>query len=301
MPGKREEGVYSITELSPSARKRVLEEWRYKIWDQNDSDWLGEDFKETLSERGFSNPKVYWSLNGCQGDGVAFEGNLDASDFFKWIFSGDEHAKPFTKEAKQFVLLQDVVGIRVTHSGNYTHSESMDVEIEVTGEEMDLVPEKYREEVTKFYNEKQFAFEDWEHAKRTIEHERNTPIREWNKRMDERSRMLKRGPKEWRPAMNPPRPQPLDLPYPPEPDLDIPVRIQRMMDQAVRTFADLSGEAGGHLLNDFQAFIQEWVRDTSRELEKIGEGEMEYRQSDEAITEFLEANEYTFDEEGTEL
>src|SRR6266404_2770635 len=98
MAGKRKEGVFSITELSEEARKRVLEEWRYKIWDQHDSDWLSETFKEILSERGFSNPEVCWSLSSCQGDGVAFWGNLYPSDLFKWIFSGDKQAKPFVKE-----------------------------------------------------------------------------------------------------------------------------------------------------------------------------------------------------------
>lgn len=294
-PG-REEGVFSIKELSPEVRKRVLEDWRYKIWDQHDSDWLGETFQEILSERGFSDPKVYWSLNGCQGDGVAFEGHLDAPEFFKWIFSGDKRAKPFQKQAKPFVLLQDLVGIKVSHSGNYYHSNSMDVEIEVTGEEMDLVPEKHRENVRRFYRKKLNAFDEWQYRKRNIESERNAPIYEWNKRMDERSRQMKRGPKEWRPSIGP-RPEPLNLPIPPEPDLDIPIGIQRMMDQAVRTFNEL----GEHIIDDFQTFMTEWVRATSEELSDVGEGEMEYRQSDEQITEFLEANEFTFDEEGDEL
>jgi hypothetical protein len=295
MPGKRGEGVYSIKELSPSARNRVLDKWRYEIWDDTDSDNLSADFKETLSERGFSNPDVCWGLSYSQGDGVAFWGTLHAVDLFKWIFSGDKRAKPFVKQAKSFVLLQDVVSIRVTHSGNYCHSNSMDVEVEVTGEEMDLVPEKYRNEVRKFYNEKLYAFEDWQRDKRQIEHQRNAPIYAWNERINARSRQMKRGPKEWRPPIGP-RPAPFDIPIPPEPDLDIPVRIQRMMDQAVRTFSEIDP-----LVNGFQEFVSEWVKDTSRELEKRGYDEMEYRQSDENIIEFLEANEFEFDEDGEKI
>lgn len=297
MPGKRKEGVFSINELSPEARKRVLEEWRYKIWDQVDSDQLSEDFKQILSERGFSKPEVCWGLGHCQGDGVAFWGRIDPPGFFKWIFSGEKQAKPFVKKAKAFVFLQDVVSIKVTHSGNYCHWNSMNVEIEVTGEEMDLVPEKHRREVSRFYENKQDAFAQWQHAKREVDENRLAPIREWQRRMRARDEMLKRGPKEWRPAMNPARPQPLDLPYPPEPSLDIQIRIQRMLDQAVRTWNELNE----HIANDFETFVSDWVKGTSRELEKIGYDEMDYRQSDEAIIEFLDGNEFEFDEEGEEL
>lgn len=300
MPRKREddggEKVYSITELSEEARKRVLEKWRYEIWDDYDSDQLSDDFKEILSERGFTDPDVCWSLGHCQRDGVAFWGHLDAPEFFKWIFSGDKRAKPFAKQAKPFVFLQDIVSIRVTNSTNDCHWNSMDVEIEVTGDEMDLVPEKHRENVRRFYRQKMNVFDEWQYRKRNIEDERNAPIREWNKRMDERSRQMKKGPKEWRPSPGP-RPPPLDLPIPLEPDIDIPVGIQRMMDKAVRTF----NEMNEHIINDFQTFVSEWVKDTSRELEKMGYGEMEYRQSDENIIEFLDANEFEFDEDGEKV
>lgn len=297
MPGKREreEGVFSINELSPEARKRVLEEWRYKIWGQHDSDWLSETFKEILSERGFMDPKVYWSLSSCQGDGVAFEGYLLPPDFFKWIFSGDPKAKPFVKQAKSFVFLQDLVSIKVTHSGRHYHWNSMNVEMEVVGNEMDLVPEKHRADVQIWYLDKQDAFESWMRTKRNIEYDRNAPIRSWDERANDRSRKIKRGPKEWRPPVGP-RPEPLNLPIPPEPELDIPIRIQRMMDQAVRKFSEIDA-----VVNDFETFVSGWVKDTSKELEKIGYGEMDYRQSDEAITEFLDENEFTFDENGEEL
>lgn len=248
MPGKhkREEGVYSIKELSPEVRKRVLDKWRYVIWDQNDSDFLTDEFKEILSERGFSNPEVCWSLSSSQGDGVAFWGSIDPTDFFKWIFSGEKKAKPFVKEAKKFVFLQDVVGITVMHESRYCHWNSMYAEIEFTGREIDFVPEEMRRQVES-----------------------------WKSRRDD---LPRRGPKEWRPGTG------------------IPRDIQNLIDEAETKFKIAEATIG-----NFQKFVDEWVKDTSRELEKMGYAEMDYRQSDENIIDFLEENEYEFDEDGERL
>jgi hypothetical protein len=44
--------------------------------------------------------------------------------------------------------------------------------------------------------------------------------------------------------------------------------------------------------------VKEWVEDMSRELEKQGYEEIEYRSSDEVIAETLRANGREFDEDG---
>lgn len=246
MPGKRKKGVYSIKELSPETRKRVLDKWRYEIWDQHDSDFLSETFQEILSERGFSEPDVCWSLGYCQGDGVAFKGTIDAADFFKWVFSGEKQAKRFVGEAKKFIFMQDAVGIIVKHEDRYCHWNSMDVEVEFTGSEIDFVPKEMRRQVES-----------------------------WQSRMED---LPRRGPKEWRPGIG------------------IPKNIQKLIGEAEGKF-----KAAETMVGDFERFLDEWVKETSRELEKMGYDEMDYRQSDEAIIEFLDANEYEFDEEGEEV
>lgn len=295
MPEKRREGVFSIRELPEEVQKRVLDRWRYKIWDDHDSQVLTGEFKRILSERGFTNPEVCWSLSYSQGDGMAFWGRIDPQDFFKWVFSGAPFAKPYKKEAKKFVRLQDILSVHVRHEDRYCHWNSMSVEVEVIGSELDLLPEKIRADARKWKDEKEYRLMNWMRDKSEILYRRNEPIREWNKRMDERSSQMKRGPKEWRPKIGP-MPEPLDIPIPPEPVFDIPTRLQRMIDQATADFAAIDP-----LVNEFEEFISEWVKNTSKELEKLGYDEIEYRQSDEQIIEFLEANDYEFDEEGDKL
>ena len=49
---------------------------------------------------------------------------------------------------------------------------------------------------------------------------------------------------------------------------------------------------------EIEEHIQERVQEISRELEKMGYDDIEYRTSDEVVIEFIEANEYDFDEDG---
>ena len=49
---------------------------------------------------------------------------------------------------------------------------------------------------------------------------------------------------------------------------------------------------------EIEEHIQERVKEISRELEKFGYDDIEYRTSDEAVIEFIEANEYDFNEGG---
>jgi hypothetical protein len=52
------------------------------------------------------------------------------------------------------------------------------------------------------------------------------------------------------------------------------------------------------LLNDLQEHIREQTKDLSREFEKAGYADIENKTGDEAIEEFLEANDYEFKENG---
>jgi hypothetical protein len=291
----RPEGSYSIRDLPPDVRKKVLDRWRYDLWDDNDAQFLTETFQEILEERGMASPKVYWSLSSCQGDGVAWEGSLDLEAFFKWVFSGEKLAKPYVRAAKRFVILQDVLSVRVVHESRYYHAHSMHLEIETTGSPIDLVPERYREDVRSHAHTRDMVLEEWRIKKGSIEWDRNAPIREWEEKMRDRSRIMKRGPKEWRPNVGP-KPAPLDIPFPAQPEIQMPVRYLRMIERAEVLFNEIDP-----LINEFEEFLKEWIVDTSRYLEKIGTDEIDYRQTDEYVIEFLENNEYTFDEDGEEL
>ena len=52
------------------------------------------------------------------------------------------------------------------------------------------------------------------------------------------------------------------------------------------------------MLSEFEEFVKEDVKDMSRELEKMGYGEIEYQNSDEVVAENIIANEYEFTADG---
>lgn len=55
------------------------------------------------------------------------------------------------------------------------------------------------------------------------------------------------------------------------------------------------------LLNKLMEFVNKHIKDVSKEMEKIGYSEIEYQTSDEAIGDFLQANEFEFDEDGDRI
>jgi hypothetical protein len=57
---------------------------------------------------------------------------------------------------------------------------------------------------------------------------------------------------------------------------------------------DLTG-----LIPEFQKYMEQWVKDTSKELEKNGYAELEYQSSDDYVKEFIEANDFEFYEDGS--
>jgi len=61
-----------------------------------------------------------------------------------------------------------------------------------------------------------------------------------------------------------------------------------------RDEVDLTG-----LIPEFDDYMEEWVKDTSRELEKYGYDEIAYQSSDGYLKEFIEANELEFYEDGS--
>jgi hypothetical protein len=58
------------------------------------------------------------------------------------------------------------------------------------------------------------------------------------------------------------------------------------------------GKPTSELIKEFQSDLEEDVKDISRELEKIGYAEIEYRQSEEYIADMFEANDFEFTEDG---
>ena len=80
---------------------------------------LAEDFKMQLTERGFPETEVFWSLGYCQGDSVAFYGKVYPED----LKEKDPQAKEFIEALERS---GDVLSIWITGENNPYHHSKFD-------------------------------------------------------------------------------------------------------------------------------------------------------------------------------
>ena len=119
--------VYYFEELSEQAKNKAIEDYRRGgTWEQRDNENLSEYFKERLMEYGFYNDvQIEFSLGYCQGDGVAFYGEID---FSIWLKNHQDH---FTKkELKRLEWLNEECGVelfttRNSYGYHYSHYNTM--------------------------------------------------------------------------------------------------------------------------------------------------------------------------------
>jgi hypothetical protein len=127
---KRPKGLRFFDELSEEAKESAIENERNsgRGFDETDAAFLTEDFQNQLAEKGFEAVKVFWSLNYCQGDGVAFYGRVYADD----LKSKDPEAKKLIERLEK---VGDEISIEITGANNwYHHRNSMTVEIDFESE-----------------------------------------------------------------------------------------------------------------------------------------------------------------------
>lgn len=74
--------VYSINELEKDVKAKVLDRHRYDFNDIVNFD-IQDEFKQRLEEKGYPTDDIRYSLNHCQGDGMAFYGTIDLEEFIE--------------------------------------------------------------------------------------------------------------------------------------------------------------------------------------------------------------------------
>lgn len=169
-----------FNELSKHAKEKVREWYCYEYCEDIIKYDLRERFQEMLKSNGFLNMKVYWSLGYCQGDGVAFGGNLDVGEYLAINYSNvemrnvdmanpefDPYQLPLVDKIKlvqkypEFEPILDGEKYRkayendnkiwgkITHSGRYYHEKSMEVSCECYGddEEIDDLNDEIEKEI----------------------------------------------------------------------------------------------------------------------------------------------------------
>jgi len=83
MPRKEERLIYKFEELSAEAKERAIEQYKNRgwDWDEHDTKMLEEYFQEELETLGLPGGDIRWRLNYSQGDGMAFYGKVDITDY----------------------------------------------------------------------------------------------------------------------------------------------------------------------------------------------------------------------------
>lgn len=129
----RPKGLRFFPELKPEAQELAVSKERDspERFDWDDAEFLTEDFKTQLTEYGFEEAEVYWSLGYCQGDGVAFYGRVYP-----------ESLKEKDRTAKRLIAALEAAGdelyIEITGAnGHYHHWNSMTFEIDFENESDD--------------------------------------------------------------------------------------------------------------------------------------------------------------------
>lgn len=74
--------VYKVSELSDEVRAKVIEKHRYDFNDIVNFD-IKDEFVQRLEEKGYPTDDIRYSLNHCQGDGMAFYGEIDLEEFIQ--------------------------------------------------------------------------------------------------------------------------------------------------------------------------------------------------------------------------
>ena len=116
--------VYEYEELSDDAKKVALQAVQDGLeFDDVDTSSLSEYFSEWLEELGLPGDDVRWSLNCCQGDGVAFYGSVDLD---RMAFLHSEIA-PELRYLAEFQL--DVSISKRLSLSSYDHWNTMIIEI----------------------------------------------------------------------------------------------------------------------------------------------------------------------------
>lgn len=117
--------LYSVKELTGKAKDRAIEAGRTFANETFDSDGMTEELQDhAIEKHGVKTDTCYWSISFCQGDGVAFYGNLDLDELAKK--HGD--VKAILAKAKKIDV---TLSVKIDgKNSRYHHWNSMTVEVE---------------------------------------------------------------------------------------------------------------------------------------------------------------------------
>ncbi len=116
--------LFNITELDEKAQEKAVDYLREMDYFGVESSHLTDQFKERLEEYGLPTETVEWSLGHCQGDGVAFYGDIDVEKLLKNIGEWGKYAWL----VNHYNL--SATSTRNSWGSHYSHFNTMDVDME---------------------------------------------------------------------------------------------------------------------------------------------------------------------------
>jgi hypothetical protein len=115
--------LYTFSELLETVQEKLIKA-EYDNSSDLINDQVSEYFNEKAKERFGPDLKVYYSLGHCQGDGVAFEGEVNLDTLLSnYIDSFNRNELRLLNKCK------DCISVNVTHSGRYYHKNSFDFDL----------------------------------------------------------------------------------------------------------------------------------------------------------------------------
>lgn len=111
--------VYKFNELSEKAKQYAVEKY---AWDDIYNDFITENMEQILSEYGFTDAKVSWSLSSCQGDGVSFTGEWYGNELKNILDKAGVEIPP--------EVLSDCTLKLTRRNSHYVHEMTVQVDLE---------------------------------------------------------------------------------------------------------------------------------------------------------------------------
>ena len=140
--------LYKFEELEDESKERAIKNYRERNDLYFEGEMLEEDMNYKLSEYGYKNMEVNFSLTYSQGDGVAFYGTISGEDFEYWL---KIHKKEFTRyELKKIKDERPFIQINITRTSmgyHYSHYNTMDVEVYVENYEDNEVLQRIQDKI----------------------------------------------------------------------------------------------------------------------------------------------------------
>jgi hypothetical protein len=170
--------LYQFAELSDEAKEKAREWFRRSNDDDDDWEYMKDDFTEMMAVFGFDVHDTYYSGFWSQGDGASFTGSWYYKAGWRKAF-----LSAYPTESKYLGYMDAIaqaakdnfyqVSASISHRGHYQHSGCMSIDVRTdkekfAGDTEDTIMDNFRYIADTFYNALESAY-DWRNADEQVD------------------------------------------------------------------------------------------------------------------------------------